>query len=79
MRVASVNGGETVSDITYKGPQMQSDSKAKIRLEHVCGILDPAQLTLVLGALGYTPGTIVRKRRAVWRLRDVLCGTSVSL
>lgn len=53
-------------DFTYKGPKL--DKTTKTRIEHVCRIMDPDKLDLILKALGFRTIISVLKTRQLFHL-----------
>lgn len=58
--------GASTYALTYKGPKVDADSKA--REEHESGIADPEAIDAALRALGFDPAATVRKDRERYRL-----------
>ena len=53
-------------DITYKGPKL--DKKIKARIEHVCHLVEVANMEAILHALGFLKVTTITKKREVYTL-----------
>jgi adenylate cyclase, class 2 len=53
----------TNNDLTYKGPKL--DQTVKTRIEHVCTLIDPAQMEAILLALGFIKVISIIKIREV--------------
>jgi predicted adenylyl cyclase CyaB len=55
-----------IHDITYKGPKL--DKKIKARIEHVCHLVEVANMEAILHALGFLKVTTITKKREVHTL-----------
>ena len=55
--------------ITYKGPKLSNETKA--RIEHETGIEDIEVFSLILNALGFTKSGEVKKNRELYLLYDM--------
>lgn len=58
--------GRTVTNVTYKGPLVEADSKTREEFE--TGVEDGETLAAVLRRLGFDPAATVRKRRERYEL-----------
>ena len=62
-------------DITYKGPKL--DKKIKARIEHVCHLVEVANMEAILHALGFQKVKTIAKKREVYTLsfegHDIEC------
>lgn len=67
MRIRIKEGG---ARLTYKGPKL--DSETKSRLELTVMIDDPLKMQQILESLGFVLSGTVKKRRAKYRLDDVV-------
>jgi adenylate cyclase class 2 len=66
MREETPAGGAPTHEVTYKGPKVDADSKA--REEHESAVADPEAVDAALRALGFDPAATVRKDRERFRL-----------
>lgn len=66
LRLRFVNGR---CKITYKGPKVSRETKA--RIEHETGVDDIEVFTLILNALGFVKSGKIKKNRELYMLKDM--------
>jgi len=73
LREETAAGGETTTELTYKGPLVEAESKTRREIE--TAVADGGAADAIFGALGFEPAATVRKERE----RFALDGYTVTL
>ncbi|MHA1871767.1 MAG: class IV adenylate cyclase, partial [Promethearchaeota archaeon] len=60
------NTRQVTADLTYKGPRI--DKETKSRLEHVCHIVEPDKMELILEKLGFINAITINKHRILYTM-----------